>query len=92
MDRGGSVKFALKKGLLHVTSSSQNNEFNEDLAVEYTGAEFSVAFNPQFVVDALKHVESENVTVAMTSPVNPALFEPASGDVDYKFVVMPMRL
>lgn len=91
VDRGGSVKFALKKGLLHVTASSQANEFNEDLAVQYDGAEFSVAFNPQFVMDALKHVDSEKVTVAMTSPVNPALFEPV-GEGDYKFVVMPMRL
>ncbi len=92
VDRGGSVKYALKKGLLHVTASSQNNEFNEDLSVEYPGPDFSVAFNPQFVVDALKHIDSAKVTVAMTSPVNPALFEPAVGEGDYRFVVMPMRL
>ncbi len=92
VDRGGSVKYALKKGFLHVTSSSQNNEFNEDVAVDYGGVDFSVAFNPQFVVDALKHIDTDTVTVAMTSPVNPALFEPAGGEGDYKFVVMPMRL
>jgi len=90
VDRGGSVKYALKKGQLHVSASSQNNEFNEDLAVEYAGAEFSVAFNPQFVLDALKHVDTDKVSVAMTSPVNPALFEPSEGD--YRFVVMPMRI
>ena len=91
VDRGGSVKYALKKGVLGVTASSQNNEFAEELAVEYGGADFAVAFNPQFVVDALKHVDAEKTTVAMTSPVNPALFEPV-GDADYRFVVMPMRL
>lgn len=92
VDRGGSVKYALKKGMLYVTSSSQNNEFNEDISIDYSGADFSVAFNPQFVSDALKHVDTEMVTVAMTTPVNPALFEPVGGDGDYKFVVMPMRL
>jgi len=91
VDRGGSVKYALKKGLLHVTSSSQNNEFAEDLAVEYAGADFSVAFNPQFVVDALKHIDTDKTVVSMTSPVNPALFEPEAGEGDYRFVVMPMR-
>ena len=90
VDRGGSVKYALKKGQLHVSASSQNNEFNEDLSVEYGGAEFAVAFNPQFVLDALKHVDTDKVSVAMTSPVNPALFEPSEGD--YRFVVMPMRI
>ena len=42
-------------------------------------------------MDALKHVDSDKVTVAMPSPVNPALFEPV-GEGEYKFVVMPMRL
>lgn len=92
VDRGGSVKYSLRKGILDVASSSQNSEFNEDLSVEYSGADFAVAFNPQFVLDALKHIDDDKVTVAMTSPVNPALFEPAAGHGDYRFVVMPMRL
>ncbi len=92
VDRGGSVKYSLRKGVLHVTSSSQNNEFNEDVSIDYGGVDFSVAFNPQFIIDALKHIDADVVTVAMTSPVNPALFEPAGGEGDYKFVVMPMRL
>jgi DNA polymerase-3 subunit beta len=92
VDRGGLVKYSLKKGLLNVAASSQSNEFTEELAVEYAGADFSVGFNPQFVVDALKHIDAENTVVAMTSPVNPALFEPSEGEKDYRFVVMPMRL
>jgi DNA polymerase III subunit beta len=90
LDRGGSVKFTLKKGSLYVTSSSQNLEFHDELPLEYSGAEFQIAFNPQFVVEALKHVDSKEVTIGMTTPVNPALFEPV-GEGDYRFVVMPMR-
>lgn len=90
IDRGGSVKYTLKKGSLGVTASSQNLEFNDELPLEYSGAELQIAFNPQFVVDALKHVDSEKVTIGMTTPVNPALFEPVGGG-DYRFVVMPMR-
>ncbi|MBI4371241.1 MAG: DNA polymerase III subunit beta [Elusimicrobia bacterium] len=92
VDRGGSVKYALKKGQLHVTASTQNNEFSEDLAVEYAGGDFSVAFNPQFVADALKHVDAEKAVFSMTTPVNPALVEPAGERGDYRFIVMPMRL
>ncbi len=91
VDRGGSVKYALKKGSLNVSSLSQNSEFNEDIAVEYEGAEFLVAFNPHFVIDALKHIDTETVSVAMTTSVNSALFEPVGGENEYKFIVMPMR-
>lgn len=92
VDRGGSVKFALKKGLLTVSSSSQNNEFIEELAVEYNGNDFAVAFNPQYAVDALKHINTDRTVVSMKGPTDSVLLEPAGGDGDYRFVVMPMRL
>jgi DNA polymerase-3 subunit beta len=91
VDRGGSVKYTLRKGVLAVAASSQNLEFNDELAVQYDGDEFQVAFNPQFVMEALKHVDSQKVTIGLTTPVNPALLEPV-GEGDYRFVVMPMRI
>jgi DNA polymerase III subunit beta len=91
VDRGGSVRYALKKGALHVTAASQNQEFSEEIPVEYSGSEFQVAFNPQFVMDALKHIDTDKISLGLTTPVNPALMEP-SGEGDYKFVIMPMRL
>lgn len=91
VDRGGSVKYSLGRGSLQVSASSQNLEFNDELSVDYDGDEFKVAFNPQFVVDALKHVDSDKVTIGLTTPTNPALLEPV-GEGDYRFVVMPMRI
>lgn len=89
-ERGGAVKYTLRRGTLIVAASSQNLEFNDELPLDYDGAEFQTAFNPAFVMEALKHIETDKTQIAMTSPVNPALFEPAGGD-DYLFVVMPMR-
>lgn len=91
VDKGGVVKFALKKGLLQVTASSPNNEFSEDLPVEYEGEDFVVGYNPLFVVDALRHIDTEKTVISMKSPVLPALFEPIETGT-YRYVVMPMRL
>ena len=91
VDRGGSVKYTLRKGELQVAAASQNQEFNEEVPIEYSGDEFQVAFNPQFVIDALKHIDTEKVSLGLTTPVNPALIEPVGG-TDYRFVVMPMRI
>lgn len=92
VDRGGSVKYSLKKGVLQVSASSQNLEFNDELPVDYSGDDFQVAFNPAFVVDALRHVDTDKVSIGLTTAVNPALFEPVGGEGDYRFVVMPMRI
>ncbi len=91
LDRGGSVKFELQKGILHISASSQNIEFNDELEVNYTGADFQVAFNPHFMVDALKHIDCEKVSLGLTSPVNPVLIEPAD-NTESRFVIMPMRI
>jgi DNA polymerase-3 subunit beta len=88
--KGGAVKYSLAPGVLHVTSTSQTLEFVDEIAIEGGVDEFKIGFNPAFVLDALKHVDSERVTIGMTTPVNPALIEPV-GATGYKFIVMPMR-
>lgn len=90
IDRGGSVRYTLRKGSLTISSSSQNLEFTDELPLDYSGQEFQIAFNPQFMIDALKHVDSKEVLISLTTPVNPVMLEPAGGG-DYHFVVMPMR-
>ncbi|MDE2293694.1 MAG: DNA polymerase III subunit beta [Elusimicrobia bacterium] len=90
-DRGGSVKFALRKGVLHVSASSQTLSFEDELAADYKGAEFVIAFNPQYVLEGLKAMGTDKVRLSLTTPVNPALFEPEGGSEGYRYVVMPMR-
>jgi len=90
-DRGGSVKFTLKKGALKVSASSQTLEFEDELPADYKGNDFVIAFNPGYILDGLKAIGSDKVNVSFTTPVNPVLLEP-EGEGEYKYVVMPMRV
>ena len=90
-DRGGAVKFFIEKKSLHISAYSQNLEFRDELGVDYSGADFQVACNPHFMVDALKHIDCEKVILGFTTPVNPVLIEPADGS-ECRFVIMPMRI
>lgn len=89
-DRGGSVKFTLRKGALHVAASSQTLQFEDDIPASYKGEDFVIAFNPQYILDGLKAAASDKVVMSFTTPVNPVLMEPEGAD-GYKYVVMPMR-
>jgi DNA polymerase-3 subunit beta len=89
-DRGGSVRFTLKKGVLHVQSASQTVQFDDELPIEYKGGEFSISFNPDFLIDALKALDSEKVVFNFTTPTHPVLVEP-EGQGGFKYVVMPLR-
>lgn len=90
-ERTGIVKFNFKEGILHVRAATQNQEFDEEMPVEFSGAEFAIAFNPQFLIDGLKQIDSDTVSLGITTPSNPVLIE-AAGDPGYRYVVMPMRL
>lgn len=90
-ERGGSVKFVLKAGSLQVSASSPYIEFEDEIKALYQGEEMVVAFNPQFMIDALKRVDAPETSFTLTSSMNPALIEPAGG-ADYRFIIMPMRI
>jgi len=89
-DRGGAVKYQMTAGTLMVSASSQKMEFNDEIHTEYSGNDFHVAFNPQYVIDVLKNISTDRVSFGLTNAVNPVLVEPV-GEKGCRYVVMPVR-
>lgn len=85
-----AVKFDFVKGKVLVSAHSANlGEVKEEVDAEVVGDEISIGFNPNYLLDALKNVEGEGVTLSLTKPDKPGLLK--SGD-DYLYVVMPMQI
>ena len=59
--------------------------------------DFSIAFNPTYLLDGLGAVEGETTRIDFTSPTKPAVLrgskeaDASSGD-DYRYLLMPVRL
>jgi DNA polymerase-3 subunit beta len=58
---------------------------------------FSIAFNPQYLLDGLGAVDSDTTTLSFTGPTRPAVLtgkrDADSGAVpDYRYLLMPVRL
>ena len=72
---------------------AQSPEYGEgevEMAVD-VAKELDIAFNPHYVMEALKHCKGDVVRLGICHPYMPGLIlDPASVGVD--FVVMPMRL
>jgi DNA polymerase-3 subunit beta len=91
-DRANSIKFSLAKGNLSIHSNTPDvGEAEEDMDVEYTGNDMSIAFNAKYVLDAIKAVETQMVEFRLSTPLSPGLVLPVEDNPDSKFVVMPMR-
>lgn len=91
-DKSRSVRFALTKGTLLVSSSSpEYGEATESLAVQQDGEDVTIGFSAKYVSDLLGTMSrSEIVTLKLTGELGPGVF---SGDEDeaYTCIVMPMR-
>lgn len=91
-DRGGAVRFAIEKGRLKASGSAQGRvEVEDELPVDFTGKGMEIAFNPFFVLDVLKNVESTQVVLEFTTALNPGVIRPV-GDDQMLSVIMPMRV
>ena len=71
----------------------------EGPAVSASGEPFSIAFNPQYLLDGLGAVDSDTTTLSFTGPTRPAVLtgkrdaEAADGaPADYRYLLMPVRL
>jgi DNA polymerase-3 subunit beta len=57
-----------------------------------TSEPFSIAFNPQYLLDGLGAVGSDATTLSFTGPTRPAVLTGKAGESDYRYLLMPVRL
>lgn len=85
-----AVKLDFLKGKILISSRSPNlGEAKEEIPADVTGDDVAIGFNPHYVMDALKNMDTEKVAVWLTDPDKPGLIRGKDG---YLYVVMPMQL
>lgn len=85
-----AVKIDFIKDKLLISSRSPNmGEAKEEVPVKISGDDLTIGFNPSYIIDVLKNLDNETITLAMTDPDKPGLIK---SENDYLYVVMPMQL
>jgi DNA polymerase III subunit beta len=93
-DRASMVKLAIANQTLIVTASSDvSGNAYEELEVEQSGDDLTIAFNARYLVEILNHIKSEKTVIEFLGPLSPAAIRPLepleSGQQLY--VLMPLR-
>ncbi len=73
------------------THNPEHDEAEEELFIEYIGEPLSIAFNAQYLLDAVSNLDSELAVLTIASNASTCFIDEPN-DVSYKFIVMPMRL
>lgn len=85
------VKLSFKDGSLAIESSNQDfGQAADNIAIEYMGEPLKIFFNVKYLIEPLKHLDSEKIQFSMLGSVNPVLLKPIS-DENYLHLIMPIK-
>ena len=91
------VRLKLSDNNLDITANNPEQEQAEEVVgVQYTGAELEIGFNVSYLLDVLSVLEQPQVRLSLSDEASSALLEnaeaPSEGEPERLYVVMPMRL
>lgn len=88
------VKLELKENSLIITSNTELGTVYEEIETNHTGDSLVIAFNPRYLLEALKAIEEEMVNLRFTISSNPCIIRPTLNDKnqDYKYLILPIRM
>ena len=72
------------------TSNSIGNAYDE-CSIAGNGNDMEIGFNCKYLLEALKAVPSENISLELKTNLSPAVINPCEGD-KFTYMVLPVRL
>ena len=88
------VKLEIKENHLIITSNTELGTVYEELEINQSGDDITIAFNPRYLLEALKAIEEETVNLRFTIASNPCIIRPALAEKseEYKYLILPIRM
>ena len=89
--RNSPLRLRLAEGELTVSAQTQDvGETQETIPTSYSGEEFVIGFNAEFLRDGVESIAGDDVRLKLINPLRPAILEDAAADFTY--LIMPIRL
>ena len=86
------VRIALRPNGIELTVITTDwGTATEDVDAKYEGAEMTVAFNPNYLIEGVEAITGDEVTLDTLDALKPATLRPTEGD-DYLYLLMPVRV
>jgi DNA polymerase-3 subunit beta len=86
------VRMALRPDGIELTVITQDwGQASEEVDAKYDGSEMVVAFNPNYLIDGIEAITSDEVQLETLDALKPATIKPTE-DSDYLYLLMPVRV
>ena len=85
------IKLNIMENELEITSKSEEGNVRENVYISREGKDLVIGFNSKYLLDSLKAVEDENISMLFNTPISPCLIRPLEGN-EYEYLVLPVRI
>jgi DNA polymerase-3 subunit beta len=90
MDEAHSTKLTFSSGKLSVSSTASDiGEARDEVEIKYAGPTIEIMFNPTYVMDPLKAIDDDEVTINLNDGHSPAVI---TCSIPFLYVIMPLRI
>ncbi|HIY03405.1 MAG TPA: DNA polymerase III subunit beta [Candidatus Anaerotignum merdipullorum] len=90
-NRKTPVRLELRPNVLVITARSDMGTAYEEVPNETDGDEMQIAFNPRYLIEALRAIEDEKVAIRFTGSLSPCTIVPLEGNA-YQYLILPLRM
>jgi DNA polymerase III subunit beta len=89
-EKSNSVKLVFTKNNIEIAANTPDvGEAHESLPVNYKGRDFSIAFNPEFLMAPLRALPEDEVYLDLIDEMSPGVIKVQT---PFLYVLMPMRI
>ncbi|HCT64338.1 MAG TPA: DNA polymerase III subunit beta [Lachnospiraceae bacterium] len=85
------VKIDIQSDKMIITSQTEMGAAYEEIKIDAEGDTLKIAFNPKYLIDALRAIEDDKISMQFNTALSPCIIKPEEGDI-YKYLVLPLRI
>ncbi len=90
-DKNNLIILDIRDKSMQINSASEYGNVEENLSVEKTGEDLKIGFNSKYLLDFLKVIDSEKISINLIGKNNPC-FITEEENKDYIYMVLPVRI
>ena len=83
------IVFRITDGNMEISINSQLGSMKEDIDIQKEGKDILIGFNPKFLIDALRVIDDEEVTIYMVNPKAPCYIR--DEEEKYVYLILPVN-
>lgn len=86
------VRLNISYNKLEISCRTGKGNVNDSVAIEHEGGDLLIGFNCRFMLDALNACDDETVLMEFSAPTSGCFIKPVNDDINYTFMILPVRL